>query len=62
MDDYQYNYQAIDFGSVDIVINKSRGLVVWDVGSLPAQIARKIIYYIDPQYHREDYLDGNTSW
>jgi len=62
MDDYQYNYQAIDFDSVDIVINKSRGLVVWDVGSLPAQIARKIIYYIDPQYHREDYLDGNTSW
>ena len=62
MDDYRYNYQDIDFDSVDIVINKSRGLVVWDVGSLPAQVAKKIIYYIDPQYHREDYLDGNTSW
>ena len=62
MDDYRYNYQDIDFDSVDIVINKSRGLVVWDVGSLPAQVAKKIIYYIDPQYHREDYLNGNTSW
>lgn len=58
----QYDYQDIDFDQVDIAINKSRNLVVWDPGTLPAQIARKNIYYIDPQHDREDYLDGNNLW
>lgn len=58
----QYDYLDIDFDRVDISINKSRNLVNWDLGALPAQIARKNIYYIDPQHDREDYLDGNTTW
>lgn len=58
----QFDYENIDFDSIDIAINKSRSLIAWDVGALPAQVARKNIYYIDPQHDREDYLDGTTTW
>lgn len=54
-----YQFGNVDFGGIDILINRSRGLIMsWDPGTYPAKVAKKIIYYIDPAHDRDDYLDS----
>lgn len=52
-----YDFSDIDFSQgIDILINKTCNLIGWGRGFYPALAAKKIIYYIDPEHNRSDYL------